>query len=320
MEKINIGILGTSEIAYRRFIPALKKSKKFKYAGVASRNIEKTERFYLEYGGERYGSYEDIINDNSIDAVYIPLPPALHFDWAKKALENGKHVFLEKPSTTNLKDVENLIRIADEKSLALKENYMFIHHNQTKYILNAVKENLIGDSRLVRISFTFPKRNNDDFRYNKELGGGSLLDCGGYTINMATKILGEKVDVKYAKLNYLDEYEVDMFGSATLENKDGLVAQLSFGMDNAYRCELEIIGSKGSIKSERIFTAPSDFSPEIVVETDGKKDIIKLESYDQFLGSLEDFGNCINNKEKRKETYKKLILQSELVEKIRSYN
>ena len=164
-----------------------------------------------------YNNYNELLSSADIDAVYIPLPPALHFKWAKMALENGKHVLLEKPFTTSLSDTEELIRIAKEKNLAVHENYMFSYHTQLDWIKNKVSEGVIGDIRLIRIDFGFPFRGANDFRYNKALGGGALLDCGGYTIKLATMFLGDTAEVKTSQLNYKEGFEVDIYGSATLQ-------------------------------------------------------------------------------------------------------
>ena len=109
---MKIGILGTSEIAFRRFLPALSESKDFTYAGVASRTPEKGKSFQEQYGGEAYDGYEALLADESIEAVYVPLPPALHYEWGRKVLEAGKHLFLEKPSTTSTKDTKALLDLA----------------------------------------------------------------------------------------------------------------------------------------------------------------------------------------------------------------
>ena len=244
MNKINIGIIGTSEIAFRRFLPALLKNDKFNYIGIASRDLNNTEKFINEYGGYGYSSYEQIIDDKNIDALYIPLPPALHYKWAKKSLQKGKHVFLEKPSTTKLDDTKDLLKIANEKKLALKENYMFLKHKQLDKIKEIIDNKEIGDLRLIRCSFGFPKRSSNDFRYDKNLGGGALLDCGGYPIRLMLELLGDNIKVDTSKLYYIDEFDVDLYGDVVLSNND-ITAQISFGMDNEYKCELELWGNKG---------------------------------------------------------------------------
>jgi len=314
--KIRLGIVGTAEIAFRRFLPALIKNDNFEYIGVASRVIEKTKKFTDIYGGIGYKGYEEIINDNSIDALYIPLPPSLHYEWSYKALNSGKHVLLEKPFTTNIDDTRNLIEIAKKKNLALHENYMFEYHSQLNYAKKIVNEKILGNLRLIRIIFSFPKRNEDDFRYKKELGGGALLDCGGYTVKLANILLGDSAKLVYSYLNKVENSDVDIFGNVTIANGEGLNAQLSFGMDNTYRCELELLGSKGSAIFSRIFTAPIDFNPSVVINILGKEENIVLDNDDQFYNSIEEFRNCIYDEKRRIKNYDDIIRQGNMIHEI----
>ena len=313
MNKINIGIIGTSEIAFRRFLPALLKNDKFDYIGIASRDLKNTEKFVDEYGGIGYSSYEQIIDDENIDALYIPLPPALHYEWAKKALENGKHVFLEKPSTTKLDDTKYLLKIANEKKLALKENYMFLEHKQLHKIKDIINNKVIGDLRLIRCSFGFPMRSSKDFRYNKKLGGGALLDCGGYPICLVLELLGENIKIDTSKLYYMDEFDVELYGDVTLSSNN-VTAQISFGMDNEYKCELELWGNKGYLKAPRIFTAPPEYNVTFDIISQGKIDTIDVGSDDQFYNSINHFYNCINNDKIRNNEYLYLERQSSFIE------
>ena len=317
MSKIKIGILGTSEIAFRRFLPALKKAENWEYAGVASRELIKTEKFVHEFGGKGYGSYEELLTAKEISAVYLPLPPALHFEWARKALENGKHVFLEKPSTISYEQTKKLVEIATEKGLALRENYMFTEHPQLAVIQKLIAEGNIGELRLIRIAFSFPRREGNDFRYNRLLGGGALLDCGGYTVKLANLLLGEDAKCQYANLNQDFLSDVDLYGSAVLENLKKQIAQISFGMDNVYKCELEIWGQKGSIKSPRIFTAGPELEVVLEIEEKGEKKQLSIPPADQFYGSILRFENCIGSQEKRKAEYQELLQQARLVEELR---
>lgn len=313
MEKIKIGILGTAEIAYRRFLPALKQLNDiFEYVGVASRNLANTEKFIHTFGGKGYASYEKLLEDININAVYIPLPPALHYDWGKKALMAGKHVLLEKPFCVNAKQTKDLVNIATENNLALHENYMFTFHKQLALIQNIIQAGDIGKVRLYRIAFGFPKRAANDFRYNKNLGGGALLDCGGYTLKLANILLGNTVHVVYSNLVNENE-EVDLYGTALLENSNKLTAQIAFGMDNAYKCELEVWGSKGILKAPRIFTAPPDYEIELEVVTNDGLEKINTGVDNQFANSIEFFRKCIMETKFRKINYKNILQQSNLI-------
>lgn len=332
--KIRIGIICPSEIAFRRFMPALSSCNDFEFVGLAiasadewggtytddirAAELNKANEFVSNYGGTIFESYSQLIESTEIDAVYLPLPPALHFKWGKKVLENGKHLFLEKPSTTSLNDTIELATLADKNGLALHENYMFQYHSQLNYIQKMITNDKIGELRLLRIAFGFPKRAANDFRYNKALGGGALLDCGGYTIKLASILLGDSAKVVTSQLNYTNEFEVDIFGSATMINNKGLTAQLSFGMDNSYKCDLEVWGSKGTIFANRILTAPAGFEPTLQYKF-GNDPIeeIKLEADDTFKKSILHFRDSILTESIRQVDYKKLIKQSELVELIK---
>lgn len=286
---MRLGILGTADIAFRRFLPALQKCSDITYVGVASRTPKKTSRFVEAYGGKGYPSYEALLEDNNIDAVYVPLPPALHYEWGKKVLESGKHLLMEKPFTTNLEDTQKLLALAEEKRLAVHENYMFLYHSQLQKIKEIIADGTLGELRLLRVSFGFPKRGEKDFRYNKALGGGALLDCGGYPVRLAFELLGGTAHVVQARLTQPEGYEVDLYGSAVLENAEGLCAQVSFGMDNAYQCQLEIWGSKATLIAPRIFTAPPDMPPALLLKrSDGEEELI-LEADNAFLNSLTVF-------------------------------
>ena len=339
---IRIGIICPSEIAFRRFMPALKKAEKdIVFAGIGYASPEewfgdtskvtvetikeqqerergKAQTFIDAYGGKIYDGYKTLIQASEIDAIYLPLPPALHYKWAKFALESGKHVFVEKPSTCYLKDTEELISIANKKNLALHENYMFVFHNQIKELNEIIAEgSQVGTPRLFRITFGFPRRDLNDFRYNKKLGGGALLDAGGYTMRYATELLGKTAKVTTAQVNYDPDFEVEIFGSATMVNDEGLTAQLAFGMDNDYRCDIEVWGSKGTITSGRILTAPVGCVPSYTLKQNQEYSQHNFSEDDAFFKSIERFVNCIKEDDIRVENYGILLKQEQLVQQFR---
>lgn len=318
MEKQRLGILGTSDIAAKRFLPALQKSRRFTYVGVASRQLEKTESFVRQFGGKGYEGYRELILSPDVDVLYIPLPPALHFEWAKMAMENGKHVLVEKPSTTCFEETKELVGLASKNHLAFDENYMFQYHSQLAFVRKMLREKELGELRLCRIAFGFPMRLGGDFRYNRELGGGALLDCGGYPVRLAAILLGDTVKLSSSRLNVSEKFEVDLYGSATLENAEGLTAQISFGMDNSYKCELELWGSKGYARFPRIFTAPVGVRPQAQICVRDRDERIELPEDDQFLNAIEHFGEEIEKDSIREESFQGLLTQSTLIDQIRN--
>jgi predicted dehydrogenase len=326
---IKIGVICPSEIAYRRFMPALLKLPGFQFIGVAvpdqsewqgadektlKGEKDKAINFMGTYGGKIFDSYSSIIHSNEIDAIYVPLPPALHFYWSQQALIVGKHVLVEKPATTSFTNTDKLIQLATAKNLALHENYMFAFHQQLTTINDIIQSGEIGDVRLYRISFGFPRRAANDFRYNKALGGGALLDAGGYTIKYAAMLLGQSAKLVYAQSQFTDEFEVDIAGSAALVNNQGITAQVAFGMDNSYKCDLEVWGSKGSLFTGRVLTAPVGFTPEVIVKVGNETELRKLSEDDAFMKSIYHFQQCIEVGNTRKSNYEEIALQAKLVQ------
>ena len=333
---IRTGVLGTANIAERRMVPALVHHPAFKFVGAAIANREETnpnlaqeaflprwehrlERakiFRNLFGGDTTEGFVNMLQRKDLDAVYIPLPPALHHRWILEALRNGKHVIAEKPIAVALRQAEEIIEEAKKRNLAVVENYGFCYHAQTEFIQKTIAEGRIGELRLIRAAFCFPHRAEDDFRYNKALGGGALLDCGGYTLKAASLFLGGDTEVVTSHLETTPGHEVDIFGTATVRNTKGQTAQLSWGMDNAYQCELEINGSKGLIKATRIFTAPAGFEAPVTIQIGREKEEYKF-SDDQFEKLIDEFTRCVSDAVYRNSVYREILHQSALVENTR---
>jgi len=314
---MKLGILGTADIAFRRFLPALEKNREISYHGVASRTPEKGKVFSDRFGGLVYPSYDALLSDDEIDAVYVPLPPALHYEWGKKVLESGKHLFMEKPFTTDAEKTRELISLAQEKDLAIHENYMFVYHRQLQVIREMLSKGELGELRLIRATFGFPKRAETDFRYSRSLGGGALLDCGGYPTRLVQELLGLSTTVLQAQLSSREGYEVDLYGNVVLQNGDGQCAQIAFGMDNAYRCELEIWGSRATLIASRIFTAGAGVVPTAILRSSTDETKLEFPEDDQFLHSIEHFYNSCMGKG-RKESIERIERQAQLIDAIAS--
>lgn len=318
---MNIGILGTADIAFRRFLPALAQCPEVSFAGIASRTPEKAACFAQQFGGTVYPSYDTLLADPGIDAVYVPLPPALHFEWGRKALLAGKHLLMEKPFTTSLEETEELLHLAEERGIAVHENYMFLYHSQLNWLRQELKTGAIGELRLLRAAFGFPFRGTQDFRYDKALGGGALLDCGGYPVRLALELLGPSTRVVASCLRPARGLDVDVYGNATLVNDRGDTAQVSFGMDNSYRCELELWGSTGSLTASRVFTAPPGFAPPVtVVPQSGGAESRTLPEDDAFRNSIRWFLRSVADVDDRAESFRMIRAQSRLIQQIQEEN
>lgn len=333
MKNIRIGIICPSDIAFRRFLPSLTGEKDFTYVGVAvadksewngdvadeviAKEIKKAEKFAETYGGNVYTGYKALIKSNDIDAIYLPLPPALHYKWAKLALEEGKHVFVEKPSTVSYETSKLLTALAKEKKLALHENYMFQYHSQITEIKKMIENGEIGKVHSYHAKFGFPMRAQNDFRYNKALGGGALLDAGGYVIKLATKLLGENLTMLASTMKEYNDMNVDMYGSYMFKNEKEEVFVGEYGMDCEYQCSLSVWGSKGILSTDRIFTAPDNLKPIVQVLHDGVTNKIELQADSHFKKSIRKFYEAVNNEIIREKNYQEIEKQAELVERAR---
>ena len=330
---IRIGVLAPSDIAFRRFVPAIKKSPIFEFVGVACATanewddskadgsvipseLDKAKKFMEVFGGKIFHGYREMISSSEIDALYVPLPPGLHYRWGMETVRAGKHLLLEKPFSDSYEHTLQLINASKEMNVAAHENFAFVYHKQIDTIMSIVREGSLGEIRLIRTAFGFPYRGENDFRYHSSMGGGALLDCGGYPTRLAHLLLNDNVCVTTASLNSARGHDVDVFGSATLKNGSGLTAQISFGMDNSYKCELEIWGSKGVLSTPRVFTPTAEMQTVLKVKTDTEQEII-IPPDDQFLHSAECFALCINDKTVREQRESEILIQSKLVEDIR---
>lgn len=312
-----IGILGAADIAFNRFLPALEKVQGVQCAGVASNSPDKLRRFVDKYNIHVYESYDEVIQDENVDCIYVPLPPVFHYEWAKKALLAGKHVFLEKPSTISAEQTRELAGLAGSMGLVLQENYMFQYHAQLADIEKIIASGELGKLRLVRTSFGFPRRAAGDFRYVKELGGGTMLDNGGYTIKLINRLLGKSTRLVASKLDYDEETGVDIFGTAEFMNADGVLAQAAFGMDCQYQCSLELWGSKGRLTTGRIYTTPDGFVPTALIETGAGSRSIELASCDAFEESIKMYLRAVDDDGLRAEMAQELVRQAEFVDAVR---
>ena len=317
----NIGVIGCANIAARHIIPSiLELSELFNLIGVASRNKDKARCYAEKFDILPYTGYEALIEDRTIDAVYIPLPNSLHAEWIEKALSHNLHILVEKSLACNVQDVERLNKIAQDKGLALVENFQFRFHNQLAFIQKLVEEGTIGELRCMRSSFGFPPfPDKKNIRYKKNLAGGALLDVGAYPVKISQIFLGYDLKVAAASLHVDKKLDVDIWGGAYLKQQHGdLFSEIAFGFDNSYQCNLELWGNKGTISTERIFTAPQDYTPDIIVDTESNRKVISLESDHHFQNMLNHFHSLIVTKVGLEQEYRQNIHQARLLEELRN--
>jgi len=294
MKPLNIGILGCANIAGRLVIPALRTMDEFNLIAVASRSKEKADTFAQRFGCEGVVGYQNLLKRADIDAVYVPLPVGLHYEWVIKALQHYKHVLVEKSIAEHYDAVKEMVTLAQQHNLVLIENFMFLYHSQHKFVFDMLERGEIGAIRCFRSSFGFPPLPPNNIRYQKALGGGALLDAGAYTIKAAQFILKTPLTVKAAFLHTDGAYEVDTTGGAFLTGENGVFAEVAFGFDNFYQCNYEIWGSHGKLTSERAFTAGPNFKPKIVLEKQDERHEYQLAPDNHFVNIFREFATAIH--------------------------
>ena len=207
---MNWGVLSTANIATRMFMPAIQQAAGAKLIVIASRDIEKAKQIADSFQIEACANYEVLLSREDIDIVYIPLPNSLHFEWAMKALDAGKHVFLEKPAACSYEEAEQLVNKSREKGVALIENFHFHFHTQHQFVKKQLEKGVIGEIRCFRSSFGVPPFSDaNNIRYSKALGGGALMDVVVYVVNVCSFLFGPNFEVNGAFLQHNELHDID---------------------------------------------------------------------------------------------------------------
>jgi predicted dehydrogenase len=243
VEPVRWGILGTGGIN-RKLLAGARLSSRVDVVAVASRDRERGARFAAEHRIPTvHGSYEDILADPHVEAVYIPLPNSLHHPWTMAALTAGKHVLCEKPYSRRPAEVEEAFDLAESKRLVLSEAFMWRHGPQTARLLELLPE--IGELQLIRATFSYVLDDQADIRLMRELDGGSLMDVGCYCVSGARLLAGVEPELVFGQ-SAPGPTGVDIRFSGLLRFPTGVTAEFSSGF-TAPHMGLEAIGSKGSI-------------------------------------------------------------------------
>lgn len=317
-QAVRIGVLGCADVAQRRTLPSLRDVPGLTLTAMASRSPERAREFAERFGGVPLDSYEALLESDDVDAVYVPLPPALHEEWVGKALRAGKHVLVEKPFATDAEQASRMLALAAECGRVLMENLMFLHHGQHERVCQMVAHGAIGEPRHFEGVFGFPPLCGDDYRYDPVLGGGALLDAGIYPLRAATLQLGQELEPEGAVLVRDPQSGVDVSGHALLHTPSGHIAQVSFGFEFAYRCVYSLWGSEGRIVLDRAYTPPWWHQPTIRIERDDRVEEIRLPAQDQFASSLRAFAGAVLGSARPHDEPEDVLRQARLIERIRN--
>jgi xylose dehydrogenase (NAD/NADP) len=285
---VNWGILSTADIN-QKLIPGAHESPKVKLLAVASRDKERAEEYARSWEIERaYGSYDELLADPEIEAVYIPLPNTMHVEWSIKALEAGKHVLCEKPMSRSAADVERAFETAEKDGRILSEAFMYRHNPQTRQLTQLVDDGAIGELRLIRAAFSYGLYDAENIRLRTDVEGGSLMDVGCYCVS-GSRLLGGEPERVYGEAR-IGETGTDWVFTGTLRFPGDVLATFDCGTGLVDRDELEAIGSEGSLFLDDPWHCNV---PTIELRKDGNVDRIEVERQDSYRLELENVSDAI---------------------------
>ncbi|HZK60623.1 MAG TPA: Gfo/Idh/MocA family oxidoreductase, partial [Anaerovoracaceae bacterium] len=274
-------------------IPAIKASSNGKLIAVASRDAEKASKFANDNQiPQSYGSYEALLADDQIDAIYIPLPNSMHHQWVIAAANAGKHVLCEKPLALNEKECIEMDSAAQVNHTKLMEAFMYRFHPQTGKVIQLIRDNAIGELKSIHSVFTFHVKNKNNIRYDSELGGGSLMDVGCYCVNII-RTLAEKEPVEVqAAVNWADT-GVDKSITGIIKFESGLIASFSSSLAIERNEFYYAAGSGGVIKVEHSFLPGKDDTQILLSGPKSGETSFSFSGVDQYQLMVEHFADCI---------------------------
>ncbi|MET9497825.1 Gfo/Idh/MocA family oxidoreductase [Streptomyces sp. NPDC006552] len=291
---LRLGAIGTSSIAWRRVLPTVTRMPQWELVAVAGRTAKKAALFAQHFGCAAEEDAEALLARSDIDAVYVSTPTALHHEWAERALRAGKHVLVEKPLGTDAAEARSLCALAAERSLTLRENFMFLHHPQHDRVRALVADGRLGRPASFHAAFCIPPLPDDDIRYDGGLGGGALLDVGVYPLRAAALLLGPGLEVAGATLRTRASDGLDLSGQVLLVSPSGVLAELEFGFEHTYASLYTLWGDRARLTVTRAFTPPPSHQPTLVIEEQDREERLTLRAADQLSLLLEEFAAAIS--------------------------
>jgi predicted dehydrogenase len=286
-------VVSTANIGRKAVGPAIRASSNGELVAVASREAARARAYASDLGIPRHhGSYEALLDDPDVDAVYIPLPNGLHREWTIRAARAGKHVLCEKPLALDAAECGEMAAAAEEAGVLLMEAFMYRFHPRTERVVAMLREGLVGDLRALRSVFTFKLRRSDDIRLDPDLGGGALMDVGCYCVNVSRTLAGaEPVEVS-ATARWTDR-GVDDELTGVMRFEGGLTAHFDCSL-TMERCEhYEAAGTDGHLRVESAFL-PGE-GDVVVEEHRGRHGPSRhpVSGADEYRLMVEHFADCV---------------------------
>jgi predicted dehydrogenase len=303
--------------AERRLLPALAYCGATTIAGLTTRNTDRGERLAALHGCAFWPRPEEMLGTDAVDAVLVATPIGCHLSHGRAVLEAGKDLWCEKSLTPSATDSEELIAEARRRSQVLGEGLMFLFHPHFRKLEAGATQ--LGIIVSLTARFLMPLLEQPGFRHSVALGGGGLLDIGCYPIQAAAALLGDDLEVCQARLVQPPGFEVDMLGHAVLSSRSGATALVEWGFGAAYRNELTLCGTAGSIDADRVFSKSADYEPSLVTrDARGLARTEHVASANSFVEMFKVLVQARRDDALRDQLYVRAAAQARLLERIRS--
>jgi predicted dehydrogenase len=265
-EKVKWGILSTARIAVEKVIPAMQSAPNLEISAICSRNMESAENAASKLGISKfYGSYTELLNDPDIDAVYIPLPNHLHFEWTKKAIQNGKHVLCEKPLALNTLQIKELIQLRDQYQVKVGEAFMVRTHPQWLRVLELVRRGALGQLRSIQGFFSYYKKDPDNIRNILEYGGGAIWDIGCYPVHTSRYVFGVEPTRVVSLIDRDPTMKIDRQSSVIIEFPEGHCT-FTVSTQLVPHQKMMFFGEEKKLEIDIPFNAPIDRETKIFID------------------------------------------------------
>jgi xylose dehydrogenase (NAD/NADP) len=294
-DRIRWGVLSTGRNALLRFVPAAMTSRNGVVAAIASRDLARAQEAAARFGIERaYGSYEELLADPRVDAIYNSLPNSLHGEWTLRAAGAGKPVLCEKPLARNAAEAQAMVDACRRHGVLLMEAFMYRFHPQHARVRSLLDEGVIGEIRVVRATNTFfmDPVNPQNVRLRSALAGGALMDVGCYCVNAARLLFGEEPEWAAAQCDMWDEFGVDMSVAGILGFSGGRMALIDGSFRTARQGWYMIAGAKGQIELPIAFTNTTP-DTSILITTDNGQQEERIPGVNQFTLEAEEFADAL---------------------------
>jgi len=292
-ERVRWGVISTARIGRESVNPAIQASSNGELVAVASRDEERARTLARDLGiPTAFGSYEALLEDEGIDAVYNPLPNSLHKAWTIRAAEKGKHILCEKPMALNAAECREMEAAASANGVKLMEAFMYRFHPRTEKALAMVREGAVGELKQIRSTFTFPLNRPNDIRWDPELGGGALMDVGCYCVNVSRTLAGEE-PVEVRAMANVGTSGVDEQLAGSLRFADGLLAHFDCALTMERTHAYQVMGTKGHFRIMDAFVLGDEDT--VIEQFDLENNLTRLPvpGADQYRLMVEHFADCI---------------------------